>query len=303
MTGVILDWSPERAAAFGKENILFHHDLHTRALFSDAGLADLLDRYPRDRLGVFTMGEDPVAWRTWRRGAAGDLTGAELLAGVEAGRIWLNLRAANQHLSEYAALERDIFADIEASKPDFTAFRRDVGVLISSPSVQVFYHLDTAPVMLWQIRGRKRMWVYPICEPFVSDRQLEAVVLRETAEQMPFDAAWDASAEVFDLEPGRMVSWRQNAPHRVENADMLNVSLSIEYLTPGAALRANEIYANGFLRRRFGLEPRLSGGPRAAVKAIVARGVKALGLARGIETTLPITFRLDRSRPGEVFGV
>ena len=91
---MILDWTPEKAAAFGRANLQFAHDLHLRPLFSDDGLAAALDRYPRDQLGVFTMGDDPVAWRTWRRGSGEGLTGAQLLEAVKAGRIWFNLRNA-----------------------------------------------------------------------------------------------------------------------------------------------------------------------------------------------------------------
>jgi hypothetical protein len=50
---------------------VFQHGLHQRPMFDDEGLARLLDLYPRDQLGVFTMGEDPKAWTTWRKGAAG----------------------------------------------------------------------------------------------------------------------------------------------------------------------------------------------------------------------------------------
>ena len=65
---IITDWTPEKAAALTKANLSFEHGLHERPMFSDAGLEELLDRYPREKLGVFTMGEDPVAWTTWRRG-------------------------------------------------------------------------------------------------------------------------------------------------------------------------------------------------------------------------------------------
>src|SRR5690606_30077577 len=213
---VILDWSPQKAAAFTRENLTFEHALHERPMFSDDGLAEVLDRYPREKLGVFTMGEDPVAWETWRKGAAGDLSGAELLEAAKAGRIWLNLRETNRHLPAYAALCDEIFADKQAASGVRT-FKRDLGLLISSANAQVFYHLDVALVSLWQIRGAKRVYVYPVAEPFVGDQALERIVLREQAEQVAFDPAWDAAAEVYELTPGRMVTWRQNAPHRIEN--------------------------------------------------------------------------------------
>lgn len=297
---MITDWTDAKGRAFGHENLTFTHDLADRPQFTDEGLASLLDRYPRDKLGVFTMGEDPVAWTTWRRGAAGSLSGDALLEAAKAGRIWLNLRETNLYLPDYAALGDEIFADQAAHAPGLRTFKRDLGMLISSANAQVFYHLDVPLVSLWQIRGEKRVWVYPVAAPYVPQEALEAIVLRETAEQFAFEPAWDAGAEVYDLTPGKMVTWRQNAPHRIENGPMLNVSLSIEFMTPQALMRANVIYANGLLRRSLGARPTVQSGlnPLSLSKLAVARGAKALGLVKPNLRVLPETFRLDAARPG-----
>lgn len=296
---MILDWTDEKARAFGREFVDFRHALHERPMFSDEKLAEALDRYPRDELGVFTMGEDPVAWSTWRRGSAGALSGEQLLEAAKSGRIWLNLRRTNLHLPDYAALAEEVFAEKEKAT-GLKTLKRDVGLLISSADAQVFYHLDTPLVSLWQVRGIKQVWVYPPAEPFVSPEQLEAVVLRETAEQIPFQPAWDASAQKIELKPGMMVSWPQNAPHRIVNGPMLNVSLSMEFMTPAALLRANVIYANGVLRRRFGAQPRLAEGATATnlSKLAFARAAKALKLHTPNEQVLPTSFRLDAGTPG-----
>ncbi|HTK34273.1 MAG TPA: hypothetical protein VL358_03155 [Caulobacteraceae bacterium] len=297
---LIQDWDAAKAAAFGRETLAFRHDLHHRPMFEDGGLIEVLDRYPRDKLGVFTMGDDPVAWRSWRRGTAEGLTGSELMEAVKAGRIWLNLREVNSVMDSYAGLAREIFGDIEAHTGVKT-FRHDVGLLISSPCAQVFYHLDATPVTLWQIRGEKRMWVYPRQAPFVTDEEIERIVLRETAEQFPYRPEFDAGAEVHEMTPGVMVNWPQNAPHRLVNGPMVNVSLSIEYLTPAAMLRANVIYANGVMRRRLGARPKLAEGytPANLAKFGLARTAKALKLQTTVAKTPP-SFRLSAGRLGEI---
>jgi len=302
---VITDWTPDKAAAFTLQTLTFQHDLHQRSMFDDAGLAEVLDRYPRDKLGVFTMGEDPVAWRTWRRGDPGAMDGAELLEAARSGRIWLNLRAVNHHLPTYAALSDEIFAD-KATRAGARTFKRDVGLLISSANAQVFYHLDVPLVSLWQLRGQKRVWVYPCQAPFIGPERLESIVLRESAEQFGYEPAWDEAAQVVDLEPGRMVTWPQNCPHRIVNGPMLNVSLSIEFMTPAALMRANLIYGNGVLRRRLGIQPR--GVPErvglgAAAKLAVARGAKALRLQKAAERGVPVSFTLDPGRPGALLDL
>jgi hypothetical protein len=293
-------WPNDVSTRFGRETLVVSHNLHEHTMFNDDGLASLLDRYPRDRLGVFTMGHDPVDWRTWEAGNAGDLSGVQLLTMVKEGRIWLNLRAANHYLEDYEALCGELFVDKERHIKGLKTLKHDLGVLISSPDAQVFYHLDSALVSLWQIRGIKTVRVYEPCAPFARPEQIEAVVLRESAEQMPFDPSWDEVAKVVTLEPGMMVTWPQNAPHRIVNGPMMNVSLSVEFMTPAALLRANVVYANGVLRRRFGMAPDIQKGldPRALTKFALARGFKALKLQKAHEYKLPNTFDLTQRVPG-----
>ena len=302
---MITDWTPDKAAAFTKQTLEFRHGLHERPMFDDAGLADLLDRYPRDRLGVFTMGPDPVDWMSWRRGSPGKLDGGQLLEAAKAGRIWLNLRAVNDHLPEYDGLCDEIFAE-KARATGVRTYKRDLGVLISSANAQVFYHLDVPLVSLWQIRGVKQVQVYPAHDPYVSAEVLERIVLKETAEQFTFQPQWDAGSQSVELTPGKMVTWAQNAPHRIVNGPMLNVSLSIEFMTPAAAVRANLIYANGILRRRAGLaDPRVETAltPSALAKLALARMVKASGIQKPNPRVLPVSFELDRRNLGELLPI
>jgi hypothetical protein len=300
MSAPIANWTEDKIAAFGSRTLAFRHTLHTRPMFCDGALIDVLDRYPRERLGVFTMGEDLVDWTSWRRGEADALTGAQLLAAVKAGRLWLNMRNADTYLPEYLALCDEIAADKEAHVPGLRTFRRDLGLLISSPRTQVFYHLDVPLTSLWHVRGEKRIWFYPRAEPFVSDEQIERFVRQEAEGQFPFQPAWDAAAEILDLAPGDMVTWAQNVPHRVANGPMMNVSVSLEYMTAPAALRANVIYANGLIRRRLGLRPKVQEkvGPTALAKVALARGVKAARGRRAYKPILPARFSLDPARPG-----
>lgn len=296
----MISWPDDVSQRFARETLVVPHTLHTRPMFSDEGLIKLLDTYPRDKLGVFTMGYDPVDWQSWRVGQAGDMSGAELMQAVAEGRIWLNLRAANAHLPEYAALCDEIFRDKEAHVAGLKTMKRDLGVLISSPNAQVFYHLDSPLVSLWQIRGTKHVRVYPPKAPYARPEQIEAVVLRETDEQIPFDLAWDQDAQDVTLEPGMMVTWVQNAPHRIVNGPMVNVSLSVEFMTPTALLRANVIYANGVLRRRLHMQPEIQAGldPRALGKLALARAFKAMQIQKAHEHKLTPSFDLREAIPG-----
>ena len=273
---IITDWTDDKAADFGTAALAFRHSLAERPMFCDERLIEVLDRYPRERLGVFTMGESLTDWTSWRRGHAGDLSGEQLFRRMLEGRLWFNLRDTDKHLPEYAELCAEIIADKEKA-PGVRILRPDLGLLISSPKVEVLYHLDVPLSSLWQLRGRKQFRLYPRQPPFIGEEELESFVLRQREGQLAFEPDWDASSTVFDMKPGDMVTWPQNAPHRVSNGPMVNVSLSMEYMTPPALLRANVIYANGLLRRNFGMKPKVQErlGPAAIAKLAFARVMKS----------------------------
>jgi hypothetical protein len=294
----LLKWTAKHKQCFTRANLLFEHTLHDSELFTDEALAALIDRYPREALEVFTMGYDPTTFGQWYLGRHGDLDGNALMEGVKAGRLWLNLRKVNHHDPAVKALADRMFEEIGANT-GVSTLKEDLGLLISSPNAHVFYHLDTPLVMLWQLRGVKTVHVYPPEAPFVSDPRLEGVVLRESDEQLPYEFGWDRGAMVHDLKPGEMMTWVQNAPHRIVNQGMVNVSLSIEFMTPKALWRANVIYANGCLRRFFGLNPSLKTSPRwlAPLKVAFARIVKLVGGFQGHKSPLKPRFALDQEKP------
>lgn len=306
MQNDLLHWTPEHQKRFTRDNLVFTHDLHTSDLFSDEALIALIDRFPREGVEVFTMGYDPTNWKQWFFGRrsnrdGSDLDGRQLMEGVRAGRLWLNLRKVNHHDPSVGALCDRMFEEI-STKTGISTLKPDLGLLISSPNGHVFYHLDIPLVMLWQIRGVKTVYLYPPQPPCVSDTVLESIALRESDEQMPFDPAYDRLAYVHDLKPGEMLTWVQNAPHRIVNRDMVNVSLSIEFMTPKAIWRANLIYANGLLRRFFGLKPSLASRNvwLEPFKIAYARLVKLRGGYKGNKSPLKPSFHLDASRPDTI---
>ncbi len=264
---MIADWTEEAVSGFETRIVRTRHRLHERPMFADEGLARILELYPREALGAFTMGEDLEDWGSWVRGNVQGLSGDQLLRAVHEGRLWLNLRHANAHLPEFS----DLCAEIAEEKQQRLATRilnRDLGLLISSPGARVFFHLDVPLSSLWQVRGEKRIWFYPRREPYVSDAWIERCVLRTAEGQAPFRAEWDADATTFAMLPGDMTTWPQNMPHRVDNGPMLNVSLSMEFMTPRALRRARVLHANGVLRRSLGWTPKVqeAPGPRLAAK-------------------------------------
>jgi hypothetical protein len=228
--------------------------LEELSLFTDDVLVDLLDRYPRNRLQAWTMGTDPLRREEWAPVDTAGVSGADLLAAVKTGRIWYNILRMDLFDRKYRDTVNQLYAEMAKASPGFKPLSAVGTMLLSSPNAQVYYHADGPPTTLFHVRGRKRMWIYPVKERFVSQRMLEEIFGSAMDEEIPFELEFDKHADVFDLKPGDMIWWPQNAPHRIENLDSLNISLSTRYHTEESEHRKLVFNANRFFRRRLGLK-------------------------------------------------
>jgi hypothetical protein len=268
-------------ARFGIEPVQGRHDLAFHPLFTDAALAGLLDRFPREHLQAHCSGDDPARLGDNHRVDLGRFTGAQLLDAVRHGRLWLNLTRIDRVEPEYRALINQLYERLMMVLPDFAPEASQGTLLISSPTAQVYYHADASPSVLWHLRGRKRIWVYPDHDArYLHPEHLEDIFAGARHEYLPYQPGFDTAAIVQDLRPGHWLAWPHNAPHRVCNLDGLNVSLSTEHHTADSRRRFRVQVANRFLRTRFGLRNLsiASTGPLANVKTLAQRVARKLGL-------------------------
>ncbi len=268
---ILTDWKADYAEIFSKENLLLHHRLRDSGLFTKAAIAELIDKCPSSSYHLNTMSNDPENPQ-WREGIVGNVSGKDVISSIERGRMWLNLRAFEDFDSRYKHLLNKIFAELESRVPGFSTFKRRMGVLISSPLAQVLYHCDIPGQSLWQVEGEKRVYVYPTGEPYMSQRSLETVILKETDEEIPYNRTLDKGAAVHLLKPGEMIIWPLNSPHRVENLDCVNISVTTEHYTNDIRKSFAVNYTNGVLRRTFGMQhlsPSIT-GPMVYPKAALA---------------------------------
>nr|WP_070959961.1 hypothetical protein [Hyphomonas sp. Mor2] len=289
-------WPDSAKETFGTEILRANHELDRSELFTDEGLASLLDLYPRSALDIWTFSKNGGGKTAALKGRAPRMSGKDILDAVKTGHIWLNLSRTNFELADLKPVADEIFGSLEAASGRRVR-KRDMNLLISSPNVEVQYHLDISMVALFQIRGRKRLWLYPADEDFAPSQYVEQL-LHETREaDLPYRESFDEQARVFELNPGMGLTWPQLAPHRVRNADCLNVSLSCEFMTKASAIHANAIYTNAFLRESMNLSPKATGGigPASLGKAAFACMHKAMQPRREDSPTTPITFELDLS--------
>ncbi|MBL8566712.1 MAG: cupin-like domain-containing protein [Hyphomicrobiaceae bacterium] len=302
---IFRDWSPAHTAGWANSALRIGHRLHEDPLFSLDALADLIDRYPREHYALVHMGAQKER-RLWREGEINGVPGRAVVEAIAQGRMWLNLRNVSMVDPRYREVLDRIFEEVRHNVPGYETYARTCGILISSPNAQVYYHMDLPGQSLWQMHGRKRVYLYPDRAPFLSAEQLERIALYEVEVDIPYEPWYDQHATVFEIGGGEMLHWPLNAPHRVENLDCLNVSMTTEYWTDHIRRRQMLNMANGILRHTLGVAPSsaATSGPGFWAKAALQAGVRRSGLLRKArKSRRPVAFRLDPSRPGHVIDL
>ena len=303
MSTIITEWQPHHAELFGAFILHLQHRLHQSPLFADAALAELIERTPPEHCYVNTMDKRSHNPRSRREGAIAGLSGDAALAAVRNGNIWINIHKPDRTMPAYATLLGDIFAEFEGRVPGLKTYKQSMTLLISSPKVQVYYHCDVPGQMLWQMRGAKRVYVYPNAAPFLTQPAMEKIVLGEAHETvMPYEPWFDDYAEAIDLEAGGMLHWPLNCPHRVVNHDCLNVSMTTEHWTDALRNVYAVNYANGVLRRTFGSRQlaRHTSGPSFWAKAGLTAAMKISGAQTRRQRRRTIDFAVDPQAPDGV---
>lgn len=283
-----------------KEILRFNHRLEDTGLFTDEALARLLDEHPRDELTICTMRPNPPADQPWIAGEAAGLSGAQLVEAARKGALWVSPRSAMTKNPRYRVVFDRLMKEFsrETGLPHLTA---DAAVLISSPNMGIFFHVDPAETMLWHVRGHKTIHVYPPRQEIVTEAALEAILMKENLSDLPWDPAFEDHGLPVMLEPGQGAFWPQHSPHRVVNGDDLNVSISVEFSSPRSMLTNSVFYTHGRLRRATGWAP-TSRGPLQAlapVYLLVAKALKTWAPPTGnVERAHVRRFDVDLSAPG-----
>jgi hypothetical protein len=299
--GRLTTWTAQASKDWGKAPIRLNHQLAETGLFSEEALAEIIDRYPVESYSLISMGAFGRE-RRWRLGRIEGMSGREIIETIRENQLWLNLRSIDKADARFGQLFASFLKELGQDVPGLEPYAGKMGVLISGPNTKVDYHADLPGQSLWQIRGKKTVYVYPPTTPYISAEQLQDITY-DGVEKIPFDPGFDKGAAILPLEAGEMLHWQLNAPHRVENGPMMNVSVTTEYLTPEIK-RLNQMnLANAILRRKLGLRitARPTVGPVYAAKAALQAGYVKAGLRdKELKRTSQPSFSLSKGSNGQV---
>lgn len=278
----LLPWPEDDCRQFGRRFQKSRHRLEETGLFTDEALATLIDAYPRHLLQAFVVGLDPTRMEENIPVDTTGVSGADAIEAIKRGRLWFKLLRIHEWQGPYAEVVDRLYREMTAKCSHFDPLTRGAILFFGSTASQVYFHLDSKPNMLWHIRGRKRFWLYPLEAGLVSQKGLEDVYTMVTDEDLYFEEGFDRHATVFDLEPGDVLSWPQNSPHRVVVTQGMSVSLGTLYETDASVRRSNVIYANALLRNRLGLQSlsMAEHGVVPSAKSFFFRAMRRAGMVR-----------------------
>ncbi|MGB0907022.1 MAG: hypothetical protein ACPGVT_05980 [Maricaulaceae bacterium] len=223
---------------------IVRHNLPETNLFTQAALAKAIEEHPPELMDICVEGSFSTCERN-------GFTGMQLIEAVKQGKFWINLKQIERVDSPIGNLVKKMHSEVEHTMGRKTRSKIG-GLLISSPSATVGYHFDLTDVTLHHIHGRKRIYIYPNKAPFLNSENVEDIALAEGVEKLPYNVKFDVAADVFDLEPGHMISWPHLSPHRVDNLSDLNVSISLESMCFESRLAVGAHFFDGFTYKRFG---------------------------------------------------
>ncbi len=297
---MLTDWSDSHTESFQNEIMTFGHNLENTGLFSDEALISLLERHPSEHLDVCSMSDtpDPKYPNQFLTGDFRGVPGEVLLSAAKAGRIWINVRKAMNIHPEYRKVLDQMYGGL-ARETGQKAHNANGGILISSPISQTPYHFDKTETILWHVRGEKRLYVYPLTQEFIADKDYEAIITNDLVDDLPYDKSYDASAKIVDLQPGQAITWPLNSPHRVDNSSFC-VSVTTEYSTRESGIKNANMIANAALRRKLGRSPSyLSDGPlKRLAKTGLGVALRKFGFVTKSDTPDMVTFKIDPAVKG-----
>ena len=302
-SATIIDWKSESANLLGKQPVQLTHSLQCHPLFSETTLTRVLSRLDRSDYYVNTMNVDAHDASSRREGELAGLSGEAIFQAVRQGRLWILIQNPGKAETGYQDLLKSIYEEMHSHRPDFKSKFHKLTILISSPHVQVYYHCDIPGQTLWQVQGEKRVHLYPNKPPFLQQSNLEKIALGEAHEiSLPYNPAFDKHAQVFNLQPGRMLHWPLNAPHRIVNGDSMNISFTTEHFTPSERRSYYVNYANGLLRSRLGLRnlSLRTTGPSYGFKSTLTASHRLFRKIGRYQRKLVVDFAVDPNAPNSI---
>lgn len=289
----LMRWNFRQSGRIDQDVVTTHHRLGELSLFFDEGLADLIDRYPKNAIVVETgqgVGEDR------RLGTVENASGQQVMKMLRQGNFSIILRDVAQHSRPLRRVLIRLNQEMTECSESMRIRTFGGDLHLTSPGAQSPLRCDTDPTVRWQIGGNQMILNYPadILDPY---QHVQRVLQedRDAAYRTPLnyapsmeDCVWQSAVQA-----GLMQSMPQATPHRVIQDDQIGVTLITRYQTQSSINHDDVLLSNHWLRRFETFSP--SGNPAGRHK-FARRTIAAFVRRKAKQQTQPVeedSFTLD----------
>ena len=243
---------PTFARLYNKTPFMFQHQLAVHPLLSLSSVLDLAQRHARAEVlhwdgSIPVTADIDVASKTH----TARLSLEDAIDNIETAGSYVLIRNA-QLDPAVGALVNEVLDEIQRlTEPmDSGMCDRIAYIFIASPGSVTPYHMDRDINFLFQIQGKKRIYV---CDPMdrsvLPEEGLETLFADWTARRPEYKPEYADKARIFELEPGNGVHQPFTAPHWIQNYDNVSVSISMTFRSSGSHRKAGVHVFNHALRR------------------------------------------------------
>ncbi len=229
------------------------HHLPDHPLLSLDALAALGETLPAAQV-EFNPGDLPVGIRPEDVPSNG-LTIGETIRSIDSSKSWAvlkNIESVDSYRKLLLGLLHEIRSIVEPRTGEMLTPQGYI--FVSSPGSITPFHFDPEHNILLQLRGQKRMFVWPSGDERFASRIEHERYHTGGHRNLPWQDEFRAAAEVVHLMPGEAVFVPVMAPHYVANGDAPSVSLSITWRSEWS-YRESEAHGANAALRRIGFDP------------------------------------------------
>lgn len=212
---------------------------------------------------------------------ANGLSIADTIRSIEENGSWMVLKLVQQD----PAYRDLLHATLAELKPNIEAvtgpmLQLEGFIFVSSPNAVTPLHFDPEYNILCQIRGSKRMTVFPADDEEMASPQFHEDYHSGGPRNLPWRDEFEPRGQAFDLAPGDAVYVPVTSPHWVKNGPEVSISFSITWRSKWSFHEADARAFNKRLRA-LGLDPAT---PRRfprdnLLKSVAHRALKKAGRA------------------------
>lgn len=237
--------------------VRLEHKLCDHPLLRLEALAELATRIRSEDVeynrGNLPIGIDPAET------PANGLSVEETVRSIEQCQSWMVLKFVEQDAA-YRELLHSTLSEIEHLVRPKTGrmLRAEAFIFLSSPNAVTPFHFDPEHNILFQVRGRKTMTIFPADDEELVRGESHEIFHAGGHRNLPWDDGFAAKGQAFELVAGQAVYVPVKAPHWVLNGPDVSISLSVTW-------RSNWSYREAYARqmnrllRTAGLRPAAPG--------------------------------------------